>query len=182
MTDRHIMEAPAPNTPVPMEGGSLPPSFWTFDMVQDRLVEAMITCWRQPDRERAWVRGGSDGPWHLIMPEPGDYDARGGLETGGEVMIRPASLTRQEVGEMEEAFGWTEMLNPLDRKLIGLAIAHLARGGREVPWRRLLAPMGLKRGADGLRMRYGRALNAICVAKNGGNAWATRVNPGKDRA
>lgn len=154
--------------PVPLEGQPLPP-IWTFAMVEDRLVEAMITMWRQPDRERAMLRGGRDGPWHLVTAEAGDYDARGGLETGGEIVIRPASLTRREVEEMEEAFGWVEWLKPVDRKLVGLAVSKLAAGRREVPWVELLRPLGLKRGRDGLRIRYGRAVSTMAARLNGGN-------------
>jgi len=154
----------------PMEGESLPREFWTFDMVQERLVEAMITCWRHPDRERGWQRVQCAWPDILREVSAGDYDARGADAASAEVEMRPASLTRIEVGEMEEAFAWTDMLALDDRKLVGMAITELAKGQREVKWRRLLLRMGLQRGADGLRMRYGRAINAICIAKNGGNA------------
>ncbi|WP_246848039.1 hypothetical protein [Sphingomonas beigongshangi] len=156
-------------TLVPVEGAVLPAQFLTFDMVQERLVEAMITCWRLPDRERGLLRMRSkDGPWHLIMPDAADYDGgRGAAEQRADAVLRTAALTRSEVTEMEEAFGWVEMLTPNDRKLVALVIRQLARGGRQVAWRDLLRPMGLQRGADGLRMRYGRAINAICFAKNG---------------
>ena len=164
----------------PMEGDTLPTTFWTFTDVEDRLVEALLICWRQPDRERGWqATRASDGPWHLVMAEPGDYDARGGDGTSSDVAIRPASLTRREIGEMEEAFGWVGMLPADDRKVVALAIAELARGKREVRWSQLLKPMGLMRGADGLRMRYGRAINAICKAKNGGNAGRSVSTPPK---
>lgn len=142
----------------------------TFTVVEDRLVEALLTLWRLPDRERGLLRArASDGPWHLVMPEPGDYDARGGDRTSSDVAIRPAALTRREVAEMEEALGWVEVLDPADRKLVGLALAQLARGRREVSWVRMLPTMGLTRGSDGLRMRYGRAISAICAAQSGGS-------------
>ena len=163
------MEGDRANIAPPMEGRILPVDFWTFDMVQERLVEAMIICWRNPDRERGWQRLRSTWPDVLREEAAGDYDARGGHHTSSDVAIRPASLTRLEVAEMEEAFGWMDAVPPLDRKLVGLAIAALASGRREVSWRHLLRPMGLQRGSDGLRMRYGRAIARIAGALNGGN-------------
>jgi hypothetical protein len=132
--------------------------------VEDRLVEAMLTCWRHADRERGWRRLRSAWPEITRDALAGDYDARGG--DLASAAIKPASLTRAEVGEMEEAFGWVEALKPVDRKVVGLAVSMLARGAREVPWRALLAPMGRTRGADGLRMRYGRAIASIAGRLN----------------
>lgn len=142
---------------------------WTFEAVQERLVEAMITCWRQPDGERAWLRVvASDGPWRLVVPEAGDYDGgRGAGEARAEAALRPASLTRTDLAEMEEAFGWAGWLQPEDRRLVGLAIGALARGQRQVSWRALLGRMGLERGADGLRRRYGLAIASIAARLNG---------------
>jgi len=154
---------------VPVEGQSLPGAAWTFEAVQERLVEAMITCWRHPDRERAWQQVRSTWPEVLREQMAGDYDARGGEGTSSDVAIRPAALTRRDVGEMEEAFGWLDGIEGDERKLIGLALVQLARGGREVQWRRMLHPMGLTHGSDGLRMRYGRALAGIAARLNGGN-------------
>lgn len=156
-------------TLVPVEGVVLPSDFLTFDMVQERLVEAMITCWRLPDRERGLLRARSkDGPWHLILPDAADYDGgRGAAEQRADAVLRTAALTRQEVAEMEEAFGWVEVLTPGERKLVALVIRQLARGGRQVSWRDLLRPMGLRHGSDGLRKRYARSINAICCSKNG---------------
>lgn len=122
----------------------------------------MLTCWRHPDRERGWQRLRS--AWPDVVAEPGDYDARGA--DGVAPVLKPASLTRLEVAEMEEAFGWLDRVKPVDRKLVGLAVAQLARGHQVVQWRRLLAPMGVRHGADGLRKRYGRALTGICARLN----------------
>lgn len=147
--------------------GSNPPL--SFVEVQDRLVEAMLTCWRYPDRERGWQRLRSAWPEITRDVFAGDYDARGGDGSSSDVALRPASQTRAEVAEMEEAFGWLDAIAAEDRKLVGLAIVQLARGKREVAWGDLLRRMGLEHGGDGLRMRYGRALHAICVAQSGGN-------------
>ena len=143
-------------------------SFLAFDDVQDRLVEAMLTCWRYPDRERGWQTLRCAWPEISRDVWAGDYDARGSDGTSGDVALRPASQTRAEIAEMDEAFGWLDAVAPDDRKLIGLAIRELARGRREVSWSRLKAAMGIERGSDGLRMRYGRSIAAICAAVNGG--------------
>jgi hypothetical protein len=147
--------------------------YLSFSDVEDRLVEAVLTCWRYPDRERGWQTLRSAWPEISRDVWAGDYDARGGDGTSADVALRPASQTRAEVAEMEEAFGWLDQLVPEDRKLIGLAIVQLASGKREVSWAKMLRKMGQTRGADGLRMRYGRALNAICVAQS-------RRNPSPD--
>ena len=145
----------------------------SFDDVQDRLVEAMLTCWRYPDRERGWQALRSAWPEISRDVWAGDYDARGGDGTSADVALRPASQTRAEIAEMEEAFGWLDAIAPDDRKLVGLVIAALARGKREVPWQQLLTRMGLPRGSDGLRKRYGRAIAQIAAAQ-------TRTNPRAD--
>ena len=142
-----------------MESGLL-----TIGDVEERLVEAMLTCWRNPDRERGWMRQRSAWPEITRDVLAGDYDDRGG--DLASATLKPASLTRLEVAEMEEAFGWVEVLAPDDRKLVGLVLTRLARGAREVPWRRLLGEMGLSRGVDGLRKRYGRAMTKVCGRAN----------------
>ncbi|MBY9062314.1 hypothetical protein K7957_05140 [Sphingomonas yunnanensis] len=152
-----------------MEGHRLPRAAWTFGDVEDRLVEAMITCWRTPDREAAWQRVKSNWPEALREIAVGDYDARGGDGTSSDVALRPASQTRREIAEMEEAFGWLAAVPVDDRRLVALAIAQLAAGKREVSWSKLKRRMGVVRGADGLRMRYGRAIALIASAQNGGN-------------
>jgi hypothetical protein len=164
-TDR--MEGLPINASPPMEGQSLPRDFYTFDTVQERLVEAVIMLWRLPDREKGWHRGvAKDGPWDQIVAEWGDY-------ADDDVQPATPGMTQEEMAEMEEALSWMAHVPDRDRRLVGLAIVQLARGGREVSWRRLLAPMGLALGTDGLRMRYGRAINAICVAES-------RTNPRAD--
>ena len=136
----------------------------SYEEVQERLVEAMLVCWRSTDRERGWQQVRS--VWPEVLPEAGDYDARGGEHSSSDVALRPAALTRAEVAAMEEAFGWVAAVQGDDRKVIGLAITALARGASRVPWRQLLRPMGLTRGADGLRMRYSRAMHRVTMAAN----------------
>jgi hypothetical protein len=161
------MEGHRPTAASPMEGCLLPTGFLSFDDVQDRLVEALLTCWRYPDRERGWQT--LRAAWPEISRDvwAGDYDARGGDGSSSDVALRPAAQTRAEIAEMDEAFGWLDAIAPDDRKLIGLAIRELARGKRVVSWSRLKRAMGVAHGSDGLRMRYGRAIASICAALNG---------------
>lgn len=174
MTDFYSYDPPnyAPISGNLGEGHS-PAGSLSFDDVQDRLVEALLTCWRYPDRERGWLTLRSAWPEISRDVWAGDYDARGGDGTSADVALRPASQTRAEIAEMEEAFGWLDAVPASDRKLIALVIRELARGRREVSWLGLLGRMGLDRGAEGLRKRYARAINAICVRES-------RRNPSPD--
>jgi hypothetical protein len=141
----------------------------SFDDVQDRLVEAMLTCWRYPDRERGWQALRCAWPEMTREALDADQDA----DTSADAALRSASQTRVEIAEMEEAFGWLDAVAPDDRKLIGLAIRELARGKREVPWRSLMPKLGVRMGVTGVQMRYSRAITSICNAVN-------RTNPSPD--
>lgn len=149
----------------------------SFDDVQERLVEAIRVVWRQPDRERGWLTVRAYWPDIQRHTAFGDYDERGGDGVSSDVKLRPAALTRREVADAEEALGWLDMIAPEDRKLVGLALTALAGGRRQVPWSRLLRPMGKTRGVDGLRRRYERAIGKVCRAVNGGFPALHPVNP-----
>lgn len=134
-----------------------PICFWTFEEVQDRLVEAM-----QFQRR---IGGGtwpfaSDGPWHLIVRDWWDWAAH------EEKPVPRIPLSREQMARMEEATGWLVHAPEADRRLIILALNALAAGRRQVPWTRLLKPMRVRHGAHGLRKRYSRAITAICEALN----------------
>ncbi len=149
----------------------------SFAEVEERLVEAIRVTWRAPDRERAWLTVRAYWPDIHRHTALGDYDERGGDGVSSDVKLRPAALTRAEVADAEEALGWLDAVPVEDRKLIGLAIVALAGGARQVPWSRLLRPMGKARGVDGLRRRYERALGAVCRRVNGGFPLPPHVKP-----
>lgn len=136
---------------------------WTFDTVEDRLIEA-AACWRRaPGGQRKQIMA-TDGPWHLIVADAGDYDARGGDGVSSDVVLRPASLSRAEVGRMEEATRWVELyVGESDRRIVWMALFHKA-DGRTPDWRWIMGQVGLRRGVDGVRMRYNRAVGAIAKA------------------
>lgn len=148
----------------------------SFDQVEERLVEAIRVTWRAPDRERAWLKVRAYWPDIHRHTAFGDYgDTVDGVSSNAQ--LRTAALTRAEVADAEEALGWLDAVPVEDRKLIGLAIVALAGGARQVPWSRLLRPMGKARGVDGLRRRYERALGAVCRRVNGGFPARHLVNP-----
>lgn len=142
----------------------------TFDQVEERLIEAMLVCWRSPDRERGWLRVRSLWPEVMREREAGDFGEHGG-DRLSDVELRPASLTRREVAEMEQAFAWVGVLGGDERRLVGLVLTEKARGAKQVQWKRLLRAMHEERGwldvrADALRMRYGRAMTRVAQAAN----------------
>lgn len=136
--------------------------FWTFEMVQERLIEALLCMRRLPDREAGWQRVRANWPDVVMHSFFGDYG-----DTDPDARPRPLPLTRRALAEMEEAGEWLMIVKPEDRRLVALAISCLARGDARVPWMQLRGAMGVRFGADGLRKRYGRAINAICNRLNG---------------
>lgn len=139
---------------------------YSFADVETRLVEAMLVMRRMSDREAGWLRVKACWPDIVRDYGVGDYDARGYLGTSSDIPLRPLPASRRDIAEMEEAFGWVLAAKPEDRKLIALAIGALARGDKQVPWLRLLKPMGLKLGAHGLRKRYERSMHKVTKAAN----------------
>ncbi len=139
---------------VPVVEGSI---FWTFADVEARLVEAMQFQWRTEGGTWGFA---SDGPWHLIVRDWWDWAAH------EERPVPRIPLSRDQLARMEEASAWLALAPERDRKLVVLAVTALAAGRKVVPWRALLKPLGMPRGADGLRMRYGRAITCICHALN----------------
>ena len=134
---------------------------WTFKGVEERLVEAIRYWWHV---EGAGWPFASDGPWHLIAADKTwDWDA----DKWADAPIPKLPLSREQMKRRDEATAWLRHAPERDRKLVVLAVTALAAGRKVVPWRALLRPMAMTRGADGLRMRYGRAMTAICNALNG---------------
>lgn len=138
----------------------------SFDDVEQRLVDALLVMKRLGDREAGWLRVKASWPDIVREREAGDYDAHGYLGKSSDIVIKPLPATRRDIAEMEQAFAWVLAAKPDDRKLIALAIGALARGEKRVPWRRMLKPMGMTRGADGLRMRYQRGMRPVVKAAN----------------
>ncbi len=131
--------------------------FWSFALVEERLVEAMQLQWRT---ERGTWGFASDGPWHLIVRDWWDWAAH------EEKPVPRIPLSRDQIARMEQASAWLVLAPERDRKLVVLAVTALAAGRKVVPWRALRRMMRVKPGEDALRRRYGSALRVICQALN----------------
>jgi hypothetical protein len=141
---------------------------WTYDAVEERLVEVMALWRRAPDRERGWLH--VKAMWPDGRPEVDplvDYADR-------DAAPRALPLTRRDIAMMEECDGWIGRWVPeRDWRLVGMALGWKA-SGRRVPWRRIKHQMGIPFGEGGLTRRYERAIGAIAMgldkdARRGGS-------------
>lgn len=138
--------------------------YWSFALVEERLVKAMEALWRLPGRIGPQGYGVS-ALWAQVRREWGDY-------VDSDDRPRRPGLTRREVAEMEEALGWVDHVPPGDtRRIVAMALFQLAIMERsQVRWTdvfRWLERDGV-RGytTDGLRKRYSRAVTMICNRLN----------------
>lgn len=138
--------------------------FWTFEAVQERLVDAM-RCWRRShDAEaRFGLAGRISSLWSQCVDDPLALIERHGKETEAP---RPLPLSRADMARMSEASEWLAFVREEDRRLVVLALGKLASGHKSVPWLKLKRQLGVHFGADGLRKRYSRALTSVCNALN----------------
>lgn len=135
--------------------------FMTFAETEGRMVEAMQTWWRTPDRERGWQH--VKALWPDILRFPDRYVVGGEHDERPVVTLprRPAP-TRDQIAEMIEASEWMVHVEDRDRRLVAVVLTLKAKGVKRVLWTRIWDRLG--RGApgpDGLRMRYSRAITDI---------------------
>ncbi len=142
---------------------------WTFDMVEERLVEAVHLWRRSPGGGRSPFA--TDGPWHLVKSD------LWGPDVDKDAPLRPLPLRRREVATRDEASAWLLLVPERDRRLVVLAVTALASGFSQVPWMRLRRAMGVTFGAGGLRWRYNKSIEGICKALNGGKPWVSASTP-----
>jgi hypothetical protein len=141
--------------------------FWTWQAVEDRLVDALDLWRRSHDGDaRFSLSGRISSIWQQCVDDPLALIERHGVETEAP---RPLPLSRGDMARMTEASEWMRFVPECDRRLVILALGYLLKGYSRVPWLKLKHRLGIKFGADGVRMRYSRALTAIAVALNGGN-------------
>jgi hypothetical protein len=158
-------------------------AFWTFAAVEERLVEAMLLWKRSPGGGLGPSSGtgyASDAPWQMltraVRASAGDVR---GMDFARMLLAddeeetrrwqgreRPLPLTRDDVARRDEASEWLRLVAEKDRRLVVLALLSLASGAKRVPWMRLKAAIGVQFGADGLRMRYERALGRVAKGLN----------------
>lgn len=129
--------------------------------VEAALVEAMRTWLWFERRPRAFA---TDGPWREMrllpseryghVPEPDDVRA---LE---RAVFNPTP-DRDMIGRAERVTAWLLWVDERDRRLVMIAVRHMAAHGGRVPWLRIKRDMGVTWGAAGLARRYERALTRI---------------------
>lgn len=144
---------------------TLPTRFWSFDDVEERLVEAMELWRRSPDRERGWLHVKAYWP---DIRRSGEFrvDASGEVDfPEQEPETRPLPLTRAEVASMMEASDWMRHVPERDRRLVALVLVYKVQG-KQPQWLKLKRRLGVAFGADGLRKRYSRAVSDVCKALN----------------
>jgi hypothetical protein len=139
-----------------MDRGAAADDVVTFAEVERAMVET-IELWRRSPGSGRGSPWASDAPWDL-----GDQPLYG-PDVDKDAPVRAAPLTRAEVAVRDARSAWLELLpDERNRRLVSLAINQMARRGYKSPaFRELLRPMGIEHGADGLRMRYNRAVYAI---------------------
>ncbi|QAY77911.1 hypothetical protein [Sphingosinicella sp. BN140058] len=137
---------------------------FTFQQVEDRLVEAMDLWRRSPDRERGWLHVKACWPevvrqgWRVNTD--GEHDEREAVQEP-----RRPRPTRAQIEAMVEASEWLLLAPEEDRRLVAAVLVCYARGMKKVPWMKIWDRFGRGRpGPDGLRMRYSRAITAIAKA------------------
>lgn len=141
---------------------------WTFRMVEGRMIDAVRAWRRTPGRIGPGSGNGfaRDIPAQLIVREAwlGDYDDRGGdLQSSSAPLSVP--LSRIQIAERDTVSDWWAHVPDGDRPLVALVLAIKA-SDRRVDWIKMKRRIGLRFGADGVRMRYNRAIDAVVAALN----------------
>jgi len=147
---------------VPEEG------FYTFDMVEARLVDAFQLWRRMPDGDaRFGLSGRISSLWRQYVPDVALVDA-----VADEP--RPLRPSRGDIARMEEATEWITRMPERNRRLALVAIAWLATARLQsdkarIEWQKLWERLGIERpGPDGLRKRYGATITAVANSLNSG--------------
>lgn len=141
--------------------------WWTFEAVQERLIEAMGFL----DRVSGGGRNpyASDGPWSQIVRDRlVDYVDVDALREQG---ARPrGGLNAGEVDRMEEALDWIKHVpvRGAHRKLVGVVVQQLLNGGSQVRWDEVKLRLRSKDSPEALRKGYSRSITRIAERLNGG--------------
>ena len=145
--------------------GTLPDDIWTFETVEQWLIEALLVLHRLPDREAGWRKVQTMSLWRQVQREWGDY-------VDSDDAPRGPGVTRRELAEMEEALGWLAWVAAGDtRRIVGMGLHQkLINYGAAISWtvmrKRFVARGDKGWTTDGLRKRYGRAIGTICERLN----------------
>jgi hypothetical protein len=146
---------------VPKAEGS---DWWSFDAVQERMLEAWSYMMRMPDGEAAWMRAGgrSSMPAVVRSVRAGDI-----LETrAGRPGLRSAQVDLVERLLTGEG-AWIEWVVPRDRPLVA-RVLRMAGRKTGVDWIDVAESEGGQVSAEALRKRYSRAITGIAIRLNRG--------------
>lgn len=133
----------------------------TFDVVEERLVEAWGFMMRLPDREIGWQRIVAIWPELRRHNSFGDY---GDMDT--DARPRRPGLRSEEIERMEQALGWVDWVPQQHRRLIGLVLTMLQKID-DPDWVWAAARIEGAPKPDACRKRYNRSLSRICERLNG---------------
>lgn len=152
--------------------------FWTFDAVEERLIEA-VALWRRSPGGGRWPFAG-DAPWQLMTRktriEAGDFrgremqlrmqaeDAEEAKRWEGRDRFGP--LSRDDVARRDEASEWLGYVEPASRRVVILALVQLEAGRTNVDWLRIKRALGAEIESKGIYRRYTRAIAAIARRLN----------------
>ena len=152
------------STMLPVAEGSGEGELWSFAGVEQALID-VVHLWRRSPGGGVWPFA-SDGPWHLVQAQAGDYDARGGDGVSSDVPLRPLPLSLAQVAERDDRSEWiSRFVAERDRRLVVMVLVIKA-AGRTVSWLRLRRRFVASIGSHGLRKRYSRAITCICAGLN----------------
>jgi hypothetical protein len=137
---------------------------WSFEEVEQRMVEAVLLWDRSPGQGR-WPFA-SDGPWHLLTRQvrAGSAEDVWRHESDevqrGDAPRSRISLTLAEVATRDQASEWLAILPQHDRRLVVLALTDKARG-RRVSWLRMRTRLDVQVTGEALSWRYRQAIRRI---------------------
>lgn len=153
------------STTIP-QGGRVPD--WTWQLVQDRMAEAMKHWWRSSDSEARFALGGRiSSIWRQAFTDRMALIEQLDLEPSPPTAL---PLSRADIQRMEQASEWMRFVPDADRRLVVMVLVKLASGHKVVPWLMIWKALGRgKPGPEGLRSRYSRAITCVANALNGGN-------------
>lgn len=142
--------------------------FWTWQAVQDRMVEAMGHWWRSSDSEARFSLGGRiSSIWRMAWTDRMGLALIEQLDLPSANAPRPLPLSRDDMARMAEASEWMRFVPEADRRLVIIVLVKLAAGAKTVPWLTIWKALGRgKPGPEGLRSRYSRAVTSIANALN----------------
>jgi hypothetical protein len=140
----------------------------SIDALEEALVAAHGLWWRTPGAGR-WPFA-SDGPWHLMQGEAGDYagDGQDGVSASGAPRT---ALSAAEVAQRDRAAAWLQLVAVEDRRIVHGATLALWRGEARVPWGDLAKALGWGKTPRALAWTYRRALAQLLCRING---WPSR--------